>query len=70
MSAYISSFTTATNVTAATEHLDNNASDDQQTVDKTFDNDIDENDLAMSVAQYDNLVYSINRGQTSAFRHH
>jgi hypothetical protein len=30
----------------------------------TFDNDIDENDIVMSVAQYDNLVDSIKRGQT------
>ena len=29
----------------------------------TFDNDIDENELVMSAAQYDNLVDSIKRGQ-------
>jgi hypothetical protein len=34
-------FTTTTHVSAATEHLNIN----QQTVDTTFDNDIDENDL-------------------------
>ena len=39
-------------------------SDDQQAVDTTFDNDIDEHDLVMSAAQYDNLVDSIKRGQT------
>jgi hypothetical protein len=44
--ASIVSLTTTTHVTAATEHLDINASDDT-----TFDNDIDENDLVMSVAQ-------------------
>ena len=64
MSASILSLTTTTHVTAATEHLDINASDDQQAVNNTFDNDIDENDLVMSVAQYDNLVDSIKRGQT------
>jgi hypothetical protein len=37
---------------------------DQQAVDTTFDNDIDEHDLVMSAAQYDNLVDSIKRGQT------
>jgi hypothetical protein len=56
MSASILSLTTTTHVTAATEHLDINASDDQQAVDNTFDNDIDENDIVMSVAQYDNLL--------------
>ena len=50
MSASISSFTTTTHLTAATEHLDINASDDQQAVDTTLDNDIDENDLVMSAA--------------------
>jgi hypothetical protein len=64
MSASILSFTTTTHVTAVTEHLDINASDDQQAVDTTFDNDIDENDLVMSVAQYYNLVDSIKRRQT------
>ena len=44
MSASILLLTTTTHVTAATEHLDINASDDT-----TFDNDIDENDLVMSV---------------------
>ena len=53
-------FTTTTHVAAAAEHLNIN----QQAVDTTFDNDIDENDLVMSEAQYDNLVDSIKRGQT------
>ena len=64
MSASISSFTTTTYVTAASEDLDINASDDQQAVDTTLDNDIDENDLVMSAAQYDNLMDSIKRVQT------
>ena len=64
MSASISSLTTTTHVTDATGHLNINASDDQQAVDTTFNNDIDENDLVMSVTQYDNLVDSIKRGQT------
>jgi galactitol-specific phosphotransferase system IIB component len=57
MSASISSLTTTTHVTDATGHLDINASDDQQAVDTTFNNHIDEKDLVMSVAQYDNLVH-------------
>jgi hypothetical protein len=44
-------FTTTTHVSAATEHLNIN----QQAVDTTFDNDIDENDLVMSAVQYDNF---------------
>jgi hypothetical protein len=57
-------FTTTTHVSAATEHLNIN----QQAVDTTFDNDIDENDLVMSAVQYDNLVDSIKRGKTEQLK--